>query len=109
MDLSYGIDFANVFYDLHLDPGGARAMSDRHVYEVEGVRQDGSAFTVEILGRHSEGAALSLARHYARLWNATVRLYRVPFNNTGKAAWAEDETQFVCFTSPDRAGDRRRA
>jgi len=75
-------------------------MNDKAAYEVEGIRPDGSVFTVEILGNQTEQEAGGLARHYARLWKSAVRLYRVPFVNTSSAPWAADEVELVNeFTS----------
>jgi hypothetical protein len=42
---------------------------------------DAGHFTVEFLGYQTLDEALSLAQHYAALWDSTV-LYRVPFINT---------------------------
>jgi hypothetical protein len=75
-------------------------MSAKAFYELEGIRPDGSTFTVEILGKIDLADAVSLARYYAGLWNNRVRLYRVPYLNTSSAHWADDEMELVNeFTS----------
>ena len=62
---------------------------------------DAGHFTVEILGYQTLDEALSLAQHYAALWDSTVHLYRVPFINTSATRWADDEMQFECrVTAP---------
>ena len=84
-------------------------MSEKAVYEAFGIRPDGSSFTVEILGYQTLVEAASLARNFAGQWQSTVHLYRVPFLNTGSAAWAPDEIEFVNkFTcEPDPLGQGR--
>ena len=70
-------------------------MSEKVVYEAFGIRPDGSSFTVEILGYQTLVEAASLARNFAGQRQSTVHLYRVPFLNTGSAAWVPDEIEFV--------------
>jgi hypothetical protein len=81
-------------------------MSDEQAYEAVGLRSDGSSYTVEVLGLQSEDAAKGLAQHYADLWRATVKLYRVPFVNTGSDPWAEEQMHFICRIEPPRDSPR---
>lgn len=75
-------------------------MSEKAAYEVVGIRPGGEWFTVEILGYQTLAEAVSLARHYAGLWQSAVHLYRVPFLSTSSTPWAEDEMELVNkFTS----------
>lgn len=48
-------------------------MIDQHAYEVEGLRDNGETFAVEILG--------------------TVNLLLVPFIHAGSASWSEEQVQ----------------
>ena len=79
-------------------------MTAKRAYEIEGLRADGSTYTVEILGEHeSDAAAGELAQHYADLWQHAVNLYRAPFVHIGSAAWQESETEFVRRYEPRNA------
>jgi hypothetical protein len=70
-------------------------------YEIEGLRDDGTVYTVEILGElQSDDEAVTLAQRYADLWHSAVKLFRVPFINTTSTPWAADEMQFICRLKP---------
>jgi hypothetical protein len=56
------------------------------VYEVEGLRDDGDAFTIEIMQRASDADAITLARQFGLQWSSAVRLYRVPAVNLTSCA-----------------------
>jgi len=56
-------------------------------YELERLREDDSVFAVEILGEQTESSAIVWARHYGSLWEAVVRLYRVPGLNLTSDPW----------------------
>ena len=53
-------------------------MTTKQAYEVEGIRSE----------------------HYADLWQATVKLYRVPFVNTSSDPWADEQMHFICRIEP---------
>jgi hypothetical protein len=79
--------------------------SPEPAYEIEGLRGDGAAYTVEILGAmQSEAEAVTAAQRYADLWHAAVKLYRVPFVHSGSAPWAADEMHFICRLEPNSRG-----
>ncbi len=63
-------------------------------YELEGLRENDSVFTVEVLGENTEGSAIVWARHYSSLWEAVVRLYRVPGLNLTSDPWPADARTF---------------
>src|SRR3954464_6562335 len=87
-------------------------MSEKAAYETFGTRPAGSSFTVEILGYQTLAEAASLARRFAGHRQSTVHLYRVPFLNTGSAAWASGEIEFVKSSLVNRtcrAGKSQRA
>jgi hypothetical protein len=75
-------------------------MSEKHPYEVVGLRPNGDGFTVEVLGEQTKDEAKRLAQHYADLWQHTVNLYRVPFLNLGSEVWAEHQMQFIRCVDP---------
>jgi hypothetical protein len=70
-------------------------MIDQHAYEVEGLRDNGETYAVEILGYQTEADALMLAQQCADKWRATVNLLLVPFVHTDSASWSEDQVQLV--------------
>ena len=80
---------------MNSNSSGSSGRPSKKIYEAVGLRPDGTGFAIEILGRHTEADALSLAQHYARLWESTVKLYRVPYLNTGSAGWAADEIECI--------------
>jgi hypothetical protein len=51
-------------------------MSDKQAYEVEGLRESGGVYTVELLGHQSEGDAMRLVQHYADLLQQASRSSR---------------------------------
>ena len=63
-------------------------------YELEGLREDDSVYTVEVLGEQTAGSAIVWARHYSSLWEAVVRLYRVPGLNLTSDSWPEGAMTF---------------
>jgi hypothetical protein len=75
-------------------------MGAKQAYEVHGLRSGGSTFTVEVLDPQSQDTAIQLAQHYANLWNAQVKLYRVPFVHTGSAPWGQGQMHFICQIDP---------
>lgn len=77
-------------------------MTEKQPYEIEGLRADGSSYTVEVLGKQTEEDAKKLAQRYATLWQRRVRLFRVPSVHEGSQGWLETEKQFVCTTAPSR-------
>jgi hypothetical protein len=50
-----------------------------------------------IMDEAERGAAMW---HYADLWRCTVKLYRVPFLNTGSDPWADEQMHFICRIEP---------
>ena len=78
-------------------------MTERHAYEVEGLRDNGEVYTVEILGCQTVAEALVLAQRYADMWQATVNLNRVPFVDTGSAQWSHEQVEFIQQLPPTRS------
>ena len=80
---------------------------DHFAYEVEGLRDNGEVYAVEILGQQTEANAIMIAQHWADLWRATVNLVRVPYVDTnGSAHWRKDEVHFIQQIPPSRPLDR---
>jgi hypothetical protein len=82
-------------------------MSEDYTYEAVGLRETGDIFTVEILGRQTEAAALQTAQTLADLWEVTVNLYIVPFLRFGSAPWRDDQMELVRQFVPTRAVSSR--
>ena len=70
-------------------------MIDDGAYEAVGLRENGDVYTVEILGRQPETAALLRAQRCADLWQHAVNLYRIPFVRAGSEPWIKEQLQLV--------------
>ena len=72
--------------------------SDKQVYEAYEISADGSRQSSVVMEFDTDGEAKALARSYAALWAASVKLYRVPaVNMTGTSSldlWP-NEIKFV--------------
>jgi hypothetical protein len=64
------------------------------VYEAYGLRENGDAFTVEVMECASDVEAKARAADFAAQWRAAVRVYAVPCVNTSSASsfdlWPND-------------------
>ena len=75
-------------------------MIEMQPYEIEGLRADGSSYTIEVLGEQTEAEARRLAQHYASLWQHRVNVFRVPSVYEGSRGWLETEKQLICTIEP---------
>jgi hypothetical protein len=75
-------------------------MIDDCAYEAVSLRENGDLYTVEILGRQPEAAAILRAQRCADLWQRTVNLYRVPFVRAGSKPWSKEQLQLVRVLLP---------
>jgi hypothetical protein len=73
-----------------------------NVYEVCGTYQAAigpAVFPIDIIEAADAAEALEIVARRGprlRLWSRVLKLYRVPFRNTGLEPWRDDEIEFVC-------------
>jgi hypothetical protein len=70
-------------------------------YEAIGLHATGDVYTVEILGRQPQAAAVDLAQRWADMWQAPVNLYRVPFVSL-EGQWRDEQMGLVQQFVPTR-------
>ena len=71
-------------------------------YELEGLRESGDVFGVEVLDEQTEADAVRLAKHYSTLWGATVHLNRVSGLNLSSDPWPASDITLCREITPDQ-------
>jgi len=74
------------------------------VFEAHGKNDDGSLFSVEVIGGletpMTEPQAIEIAREYAKRWAKAADLYEVPYVNLSSTSFADSEMRFIIRLDP---------